>query len=271
MPSASGLQKHVYIIRAIKGETARLGALAAPAEDNQSEKSGLEHAVMVPVIINGPSGGNLFRRAGSSTPTNVFAVAGGTGISFALPAVEEALIRAESLGAGAVTLVWVIRKTRNVEWVAPELASLRARLASSRGIDFHIQIYVTRDSRPLSTVSIEHTLIDSEKNITVDNFLAPTDSKIPVVESLIADNIPSFKVTWLVDHHPNFTNAESSILDNWLQRGAVHGGSFHVFASGSVAMGTDLRIAVARRNDPSAVWKGNSEGDVEFYWDDRCS
>jgi NAD(P)H-flavin reductase len=59
---------------------------------------------------------------------NILAVAGGTGISFALPLVLEAAgIVAHR--DGLVQLVWVVRQARDLEWIAKELETLRSRAA----------------------------------------------------------------------------------------------------------------------------------------------
>jgi len=84
--------------------------------------------------------------------------------------------------------------------------------------------------------------------------------------------VDGFSIHWLSDHHPNLKNVDGScILEEWLQRGAAHGGRFQVFASGPASLGTDLRVAVAAKNDAGRVWKGEQGADVGFYWDDRFS
>jgi hypothetical protein len=222
------------------------------------------------IILTGPYGEGAL--GSSNTVQNVMVVAGGTGISFGLPIVTEAINRAEKLGAGSVELVWVIRKTRNVEWILPELAELRKRMSESR-VDTRIHLYVTRDSQPSSSESLASThdhkkIVDPEKTqIGAEITLVQSSS----ITDVILD-MPGFSIEWLADHHPDFGSAEGlGILESWLNRGAAYGGRNMVFGSGVAAMGRDLRIAVAAENDASKVWKGDQRHAVEFHWDDRFS
>lgn len=264
LPTTGTLQTHRYIIRARNGETGRLVRLAA---QKRTQNEGAK--ITTTVILNGPYGGGILPSTLSTTPTNIFAIAGGTGISFALPIVLEAVKSARETGiGGAIQLVWIIRKTKNVEWISSELALLRDTMAEKR-IDLGIKIFVTRDT-PSSTSSPA----SSRQDISTEKMNYNGEKEVDIVAgvhspSLISE-IEGFSIEWLADHHPRLdSNDESGVVSQWLARGTVHGGTNHVFASGPADMGRDLRVAIAARNDGAKVFKGDEVCDVDFYWDDR--
>ncbi|KFX90148.1 hypothetical protein O988_08321, partial [Pseudogymnoascus sp. VKM F-3808] len=117
--SAGTAPHHTYIIRALSGETAKLAALARDA--------GEEGLVTTPVILTGPYGAAIAPGTG-----NLLAVAGGTGISFALPVVLAALEKGGESRAGLVQLVWVVRRVRDLKWVENEMEGLKERAREGR-------------------------------------------------------------------------------------------------------------------------------------------
>jgi NAD(P)H-flavin reductase len=268
LPTVGGVQHHRYIIRARNGETGRLARLAA---QKMSETGRAE--ITTTVILNGPYGGGVMPSSLSTSPTNILVVAGGTGISFALPIVMDAIKSAEETGiGGAVQLVWVIRKTRNMEWIAKELAALRGKLGNKR-VDLEIKILVTRDTPSSFTSSLSSSSQDAstekieyggEKGEEI-SVMAQSSS----VSALISE-MDGFSIEWLVDHHPHLDSSDGSgVIEQWLARGAIRGGTNHVYGSGPAKMGTDLRVAIAARNDGGKVFRGDGVSDVEFYWDYR--
>lgn len=266
LPAKGGLQRHRYIIRARNGETGRLARLAAR---KTSENGGAEIITMV--ILNGPYGCGVMPSSLSTHPTNILAVAGGTGISFALPIVMEVVKAAEETGVGgAIQLVWIIRKTRNLEWIAEELAVLREKLTEKR-VDLGIKIFVTKDtaSSTSSLAPSSHDVSMEEKEYGDANgvqFNAMAQS--PSVSALTS-KMDGFSIEWL-DHHPHLDSSDGSgIIEQWLAHGTACGGTNHVYGSGPASMGADLRVAIAAKNDGVKVFKGDGSSDVEFYWDDR--
>lgn len=262
LPTPGGLQTYRYIIRARNGETGRLARLAA---QKLAENGGTP--ITTTVILNGPHGGGVLPSTLSTHPTNILAVAGGTGISFGLPIITEAI--KSSTQGGAIQLVWIIRKTANISWIATELTHLRQAL-TSKNIDLGIKIYVTRDipSSSSSTKDLptetENLKYNGERKDSIDS-----TTQSPDISALIT-SIPGFSIEWLKNHHPLLDSKDGTgVIEQWLARGAVHGGTNHVFASGPAEMGKDLRVAIARRNDGSRVFGGDEGGDVGFYWDDR--
>jgi ferric-chelate reductase len=257
--------KHAYIIRAMKGETRRLADIASlrikPEERPKQSTS---------VVLSGPYGRGVLD---DHRAVNVLAVAGGTGISFALPIVQKAIAQAKETKQGAVELIWMVRKTENILWIAEELAGLRAELQQSV-VDLQVKIYVTRDDVKLSSSASLASQSSGEKKEPTENITTAETSSFTsslALNNLIAEQ-NGFSVEWLSDHHPNLKRSDGScILEDWLKRGAVNGSRSQVFASGPAGLGTDLRVAVAAKNDASKVFKGDGSGDVGFYWDDRFS
>ena len=265
MPSANGTQKHVYIIRANKSETARLAALAQPTEAKSLPSTS--------VILTGPTGCKI-------TPsTNSLVVAGGTGISFALPVFEQALAQAEATNRGAVHLVWTVRHASNLEWIADELTLLRARVArcaaAGSNIDARIKIYITREAsnadfstaKPASVEDSPIVETPASERDDIEFVTEKKDATISVTRSLTESMSQHYTVTQLGDHHPNLI-AHSRILDDWSSTASAFGGDMRALASGPVGMGRDLRDGVAALNEPKLAWRGRG-GCVGFYWDDR--
>ena len=155
---SSSLQTHTYIIRACNGETKRLAELAEAAMNRYPRGDD-----PTPVIIQGPYGGSIL----NNDVSNILAVTGGTGVTYALPVVKAAL--AANSPVRNVELVWTVRHRENLAWIAPELAYLKSQLDQTRihsNLDkdmldkdpavpddakkrFRIRIFVTRGpSRP---------------------------------------------------------------------------------------------------------------------------
>ena len=258
--------KHTYIIRATGGETRRLADLALNHVD---EKTGVEKTnLTTSVVLSGPYGRGVLA---DHAADNVLAVAGGTGISFALPIIQQAIAEAkQNKRHGAIELIWMIRKTENVAWIAEELGALRSE-SSSDEVDLQIKIFVTRDTAQQSSASSVSSKSSAERKEVSQGVTAVVSTSSSHWSSLITE-VPGFSIEWLSDHHPNLKNVDgSSMLEQWLARGAANGGRFQVFASGPPGLGTDLRVAVAAKNDAGRVWKGDAGADVGFYWDDRFS
>lgn len=278
VPTPGRLQSHRYIIRARNGETGRLARLAA---QKLAENGG--NPVTTTVILNGPHGGGVLPSTLNTHPTNILAVAGGTGISFALPIIMDAV---RSPTRGSTQLVWIIRKTSNLSWISQELTHLRTILQQGKQIDLGIKVFITRDTP--SSHSHSHSLTIPSPSSSDEN-LPPTPTEktqynnnekeiqttsmstthSTSLESLTSP-LPNFSIEYLADHHPHLDSTDGSgVIEQWLARGAISGGTNHVFASGPAGMGKDLRVAIAGRNDGARVFKGDMGGDVGFYWDDR--
>jgi predicted ferric reductase len=271
VPSSSLVPStHTYIVRARKGETGRLAAICDEATGSK------DSSVEVPVILMGPYGGSIIDREAS----NMLAIAGGTGVSFTLPAVMAALAD-PSHPAQNIELVWIIRHVENLAWIAPELQFLKSRLSqpSTPTIEdekdhtivrttgskyLRIRIFV---SRAPETRTQLHTQAGHEKDVEISSVSSaesmPTHSH--EVQELLQPH-PDFIVTYLDHQHPN----AFSIVDTFIDE-TVSSGRTQVLASGPAALGTDIRAAVAARNSAGGVWRGDERGDVDCVWDDRLA
>lgn len=264
--SESGEQRHVYIIRCLGGETSKLGSLIATKRKEAAENQN----ITTPVILTGPFG------LGSLEPgaQNTLAVAGGTGISFALPIIMEVIERSKKHAGkkGAhgkkrtVELAWVIRRGRNVEWSWKELEYLLNQ--KTEGIDLRIRIFVTRDTDPGATALVVEEKYTMEKEVSVTQDIPSSstsslNSQSTCKASALAKDRQNVLVEWLGDQHP----CMNRIVDEFMQR--TSGGRTQVVGSGPEGMGTDLRAAVAGMNDGGAVWRGEEKWDVGFDWDNR--
>jgi len=244
LPS-SGSQSHTYIIRGLAGETGRLAELA------RAEST-------TPVILSGPYGKAVLEEG---TTPNVLAVAGGTGVTFTLPIVWEAMRRKDG---GAVWLVWVVKTIRDLAWIGQEVATLK-EMAGANG-RLQVRIYVTRPDDQLASTSEEKNLPSEEDMKALEN----SGSLRTVAEDgILATDAQGFHVEYLHNGHPDFSGSlGQNLMEEWLGAGVDHREKYQVFGSGPASMGRDLRITVAANNKPGAAWRAEG-GEVGFYWDDR--
>jgi len=236
---------HTYIVRCLKGETSKLGMLA---ERTQAGKT------TTPVILSGPYGPSTL-----SKPGNFLAVGGGTGATMVFPVV---LNRVQEYGyiGGNVQLVWIIRRAQDLEWMAPELATLKRHIATSNG-KLSIRIFITREMSSKTTKEVLSDADDEIKGVTATVRTSIAGSNI----SSLADSEPGYEVVWLGDRHPDL----SEVVSEFVEQAPEIGGSVSVVGSGPGGMGTSLRRAVAAVNDGGRVWKGEEKYDVHLHWDDR--
>ncbi|KAK3050368.1 hypothetical protein LTS18_012589, partial [Coniosporium uncinatum] len=204
---------------------------------------------------------------------NVLAIAGGTGISYTLPIVIEASRRQ----MGAVEMIWMVRRTRDVLWILPELLELKARMVNGSAGNLKIRIFVTRDAKP-TDVSGSSSPVEEKELGKQDGGLTLTQVAVASSGSSSEDEVleairlqRGFEIEWLRDHHPEVRGGGQQMLDAFLERAASFGGRNMVVASGPAGLGNDLKAVVAKRNDGSRVMKGDESADVEFVWDDRLT
>lgn len=243
LPSAHPASPHhTYIVRCLKGETSKLGQLALQLQANKGT---------TPVILSGPYGSPSLCK-----PGNFLAVAGGTGITMALPLILE---RVQQLGSseGKVQLVWIVRRIQDLEWMAAELEVLKRYLASGQ-YSLSVKIYVTREIDPKTGRK------DSSENDEIKEVAIETRS-VGSSSSLLGKN--GFEVHYLGDHHPDL----GRVVSDFVERAEDAAGSVSVVGSGPGGMGTSLRTAVASVNSGTRVWKGEEKYDVHLHWDDRMA
>ncbi|KAK1057995.1 hypothetical protein LTR74_013763 [Friedmanniomyces endolithicus] len=217
----STLQQHTYLLRVRKGITARLAALG--------------NSATLPVILSGPYG----RAFPSYGAQNLLAVAGGTGVTFTLPIVREALRQRVACGPEfAVEFVWVVKRARDLLWVREELAELRGIAEGWRGLG--VRVFVTRETEG-----------------QYDGSQAKENGSSTVSELVgLLSGASRCSVSFLGGRHP----AIAGVIGSFVERAAMVGGSVEVVGSGPEAMGSDVRSAVAGLP---------VETDVNCYWDSR--
>ncbi|KKZ65788.1 hypothetical protein EMCG_01173 [[Emmonsia] crescens] len=224
--------QHAYIIRCLKGETSRPPLLGETAT--------------TPVILTGPYRTPILDK----TAPNILAIAGGTGISFALPLAAAAAAAASptnnEIPAHRVELVWVIPPSQNIEWVQDELNTL----LHSYPKNVIVRIFISHESPPL-----ELGAVDDTKGSAGDNEEKVTLRTIKRL-SFMGPRHPQPRVSWFSDHHPDMRNIVQDFMANqpapppW---SAVPTCRARVVASSPAEMGRDLRTAVTAANDTGQV------------------
>ncbi|KAK4034560.1 ferric reductase transmembrane component 3 [Parachaetomium inaequale] len=232
---ATGRVKHSYIFRAKGGETRKIAEVLA-------KKAAAGAAVTTPVILQGPYGENMVE--GLTQDVNVLCVAGGTGITYVLPALLR-LVRGRPSPGRKMELLWAVKRRQDLEWIEPEMEELR-RLGAAH--DLQIRTFVTAEE-PLAVTSKEVKVTD-EKGRT------ESDDDVESVQGTPSTRSGS-------EHRPDVTAAVSDFV-----AGVAHG-STRVFASGPPGMAVELRAAVAQCNSGGRVWKGEERFDVRLVCDDR--
>ncbi|KAF2183320.1 hypothetical protein K469DRAFT_710844 [Zopfia rhizophila CBS 207.26] len=275
-PTALVQPTHTYIIRARKGETARLAALT---QAGSGERRGV---CETPVILIGPYGCGVV----DTEASNLLGIAGGTGISFTMPIITAALTNPPSLTQN-IEMIWIIRHTENLNWIAPELLSLKTRLESCassvideempkegnvgvrrvRGKRFIIRIFVTRSPETISaTAQRAQNKTISTKDLEISSAsssVSASPSGNQDLQELLRPH-ENFSITYLDHTHPNISSIVNDFIDD-----TVSSGRTQVVASGPAELGTDIRSAVAARNNAGGVWRGDERCDVACVWDDR--
>jgi ferric-chelate reductase len=100
----------------------------------------------VTVMIDGPYGGLKMDLAAYE---DLLVVAGGSGVTFLLGTVEDALSwRERGRGPSKITVAWVVRDLSTIEALAPTLAHL-ATVATRLDVDMSYNLYLTNPPFPL--------------------------------------------------------------------------------------------------------------------------
>jgi NAD(P)H-flavin reductase len=280
--TTSPVQTHTYTIRACNGETRKLAELAKAAMHRYPVGDDT-----TTVILQGPYGGSIVNQETS----NVLAVSGGTGITYTLPVIKAAL--APTSHVRNIELNWTIRHLENLAWIGPELAHLKSQLGQmhpltncSRDDDqlekvpivsvearkrFRIRVFVTRPEarmlarrppppRPLRSDE-EFKKYDFEDKLSIVSSTSSFYSE--ELEDLVGD-CPGFSITYLDNTRPDVKSLVDTFMDETIEQGRTQ-----VIGSGPPDLGTQIRAAVAARNVPSQVWRGDEKCDIECVWDDR--
>lgn len=249
---------HTYVVRCRNGETGRLKNIVLAEQANSTPKElDFKTAVITPVVLCGPYGTPLLPSIFNSgpEPTNILAIAGGTGVSLTLPVVLAAS-QSTAFSGAAIDFIWIIRRVSNIEWIASEVETLKY-LSRNIGVHLRIHIYVTRAS---DVVSETTTIMNKEKDSASDN-VEPILSEI----SARSEDDGKYNVTHLNCQHPSLQN----IVSEFMETQASAEFRTRVIASGPAEIGHHLRTIVAGYNDGPKVMKGDKRWDVDLHWDDR--
>jgi len=218
------MQHHTYLLRVRQGQTARLAALG--------------NGAMVPAILSGTYG----RAYPSYGAQNVLAVAGGTGVTFTLPIVREAL-RQQTAPRFGVEFVWVVRKVQDLLWLEEEVGVLKGMLKGNENL--RVRVFVTREGE-----AVQEEVAGSTEKGSEDH-----NAQNSALQEMLTEE-GRFSVEFLAHRHPSMRE----VLESFLDRSQAVGGAVEIVGSGPEGMSSDLRAAVAEV-------KG-TEG-LNYYWDSR--
>lgn len=270
-----GRVKHSYVLRAKAGETRKVAEMAKAKLGAVQEggKEGDRDPVTTPVILTGPYGEKATRDVRSST--NVVCVAGGTGVTFVLPVLQE-LARQPISAQRVVEFIWVVRHARDVAWIQPELEELHK---AQRALKLKIRLFATRDvgsgrereaagDEKGGDLEAEVKAVDDAPDQTPPPLSSVASSSDPDPDAICPcdGEIPVRKTGQAVlgvDRHPDL----DKLLRDFV--GATTSGPTMVFASGPGGMISDVRSTVASCNSGSKVWAGEERADVRLVCDNR--
>ncbi|CAD6884986.1 unnamed protein product [Tilletia controversa] len=256
------LVTHSYIFRAKKGETKRIAMLAAEKcamIDGPSSEAGKP---TTGVILTGPYGASIMNGVGHDT--NIFCLAGGTGVTFVLPVLLHLAntLAHDNKTARKIELCWVVRQAKDVEWVGAELDVLRAHPLIT------VRTFVTRDR-------VGHEA-NTEKNEVVDEAIGKEHHSAPGSNSgsgsaeVSVVNLPRITSSSPpTDHHrPDVSELIRDFVGT-----TVSTGETTVFVSGPGEMVSEARRAAAACNWGRAVLKERTgdylRSSVRFVDDNR--
>jgi predicted ferric reductase len=244
--TTNGLTKHSYIFRAKSGETKKIADVSAKklaAITGGAKVATGDSKVTTPVILTGPYGESIMDEL---TPKrNILCVAGGTGITYALPVLLN--IKNASGSRRRAELIWVVRRKQDVEWIRPELDEL----LTAAPLDLTVRIFVTRESSPSSSHDKE-TIQGSSSSSSASEKHGLSTVYVKNAEDAQSD-----------PQHPDLGVLVKSFVDNNSQ------GPTTVFASGPGGMISDLRRVVADCNSGLQAWRGEERYDVSLQCDER--
>ena len=122
-------QEMILFIREAAGLTQKLRAKLEKSAQNS-----------IPVLLDGPYGGLEFDL---SAYEHVLLIAGGVGITFILPILQDVVHKMEHGGkCKTVQLIWSVRTADAINWIQDELEAIRAFVPKSA---LDISIHVTRE------------------------------------------------------------------------------------------------------------------------------
>ncbi|KAF2029870.1 hypothetical protein EK21DRAFT_66974 [Setomelanomma holmii] len=259
-------QRHSYIFRAKKGETKKIAALsakrAARKDNHEDSHESLMADARLSVVLTGPYGERTIRDL--LIDSNVLCIAGGTGITYVLPVLLDLASRPQTIDRH-MSLIWVVRHRRDLDWVAPELAILKRKCPNLRT---GIHVYVTRASEetdPTAPARSEKAVLnDCAREINLTSSSATDSSSASLSSALSVHGVSKAELG--LNHYEARPTLDALVPD--FIANTVRGRT-DVFASGPGEMISDLRSIVAKANKGGKVWKGEDRWDVRLTCDDR--
>jgi len=253
-------QQHTYIVRVHKGITAKLAKLAAAA-DGECATS---------VILAGPYGSSAPAADVDAQDKNLLLVAGGSGVTAVLPLLMRTLSGPrEVLGRRAIDFVWVVRRTRDLLWLAEEVQQLKIRVAEKEARGTRVRIFVTREASPgtqTKSISSAQSMSDDDaqmyeekekkREAATTTITALTSSRSSTRISLddLLTPAPNFEITYLDGAHPDLASVVADFADR-ASLAAYFG--VKVYGTGPEGMGRIVRREVVKR-DWEIEWEGRS-------------
>ncbi|KAK2039926.1 ferric reductase like transmembrane component [Colletotrichum somersetense] len=225
--TVNGRTKHSYIFRAKGGETRKVAEIAKRKLATVSgDKS--EAAPTTSVILTGPYGDPILRSITSDV--NILCVAGGTGVTYVLPALMS--LQKNSRASRKLELIWVVRHIRDVKWIKPELDSLEAE----NNPKVIVRVFATRDAgSPVSSPRQSNNLSESGSISDAREHVGEKQAqmKAETIGDITSSNAP---------RHPDMTSIVRQFVETTVS------GRTAVFASGPGGLMSDIRAAVAHCN-----------------------
>ncbi|KAF2653192.1 ferric reductase [Lophiostoma macrostomum CBS 122681] len=258
-------QRHSYILRARKGETKKIAQLSKQRierrDDHEASHEGLMADARLSVLMTGPYGERIMQHI--SADSNILCIAGGTGIAYVLPILLDFASQPQTPDRH-MSLVWVVQRRHDIDWVAPELAILKRRCRNLRA---GLHIYVTRASEEgdLAPPAVaEKAGVRDCANEISPAASSDSSSSASISSALSVHGVSKSELG--LDHVQARPDLEVVVRD--FVAGTVRGGT-NVFASGPGSMISDLRRIVAGANRGDKVWRGDDRWDVRLTCDDR--
>ncbi|RAR12294.1 ferric reductase [Stemphylium lycopersici] len=260
----SDSQRHSYIFRSRGGETKKIADLSMQRIANMSQHQESHESLMadarLSVVMTGPYGERTMREL--APDSNILCIAGGTGIAYVLPVLLDLASRPQTPDRH-MTLIWSVRRRSDIDWVSPELATLKRKC---RNLRTGLHIYVTRASEDTELTQLAVSEKTSANACTKDvNHASSSDSSDADVSSALSVHGVS-KAELGLNHIEARPDLDSIVRE--FVAGTIRGGT-DVFASGPGGMISDLRRVVASTNKGAEVMKGDDRWDVRLTCDDR--
>ncbi|TCD71718.1 hypothetical protein EIP91_005484 [Steccherinum ochraceum] len=187
LPTLGRLQSHPFTIATIPSGDSKQDELIFIVR----VRGGLTKKLKEHIVEFGPSETPMFLDGPYGAPpditpfsTCVF-MAGGSGISYTLPRLEELLTQVTSGGACArrIVFVWAIRSRAHLKWVGPRLAKMAS--AAPSGVTLEVHLHITSGGP-----AVQELRDSSEADLEKDASLDGEDTKSKAELDVLSDAVP---------------------------------------------------------------------------------